>query len=247
MSEQQPSPPASTAPTPTPTPTETPTILTATPPITSAPTTNDTILAPAFTDPTPAPAPEPTPAVPTPPPATRAPESYTFTAPDGAPAIDQTLLDEATPIFKELDLPQADAEKLVALWNKTNTLTAERIRAAAADLSKQWETQLKADPILGPKLDTVRADIGRAFATLSQTPEGAATVNNFREAMNFTGLGNHPAMVSMINLLISSVLREGTHVAGAKPSTAGQTITGTPAGRPSIANALFPNLPSSSS
>src|SRR5574340_1250451 len=45
------------------------------------------------------------------------PETYTFKAPDGK-SYDQSLIDGATPIFRELGLDQAAADKLVAFYDK---------------------------------------------------------------------------------------------------------------------------------
>src|SRR6266403_979628 len=97
------------------------------------------------TDPTPAPTAEPKPEAPA-----GAPEAYSdFTLPEGVKLEGETLK-AATARFKELGLPQANAQRLVDFH-------LGQIRAATAasskaydDMRAAWQAKSKADPDVGP-------------------------------------------------------------------------------------------------
>lgn len=165
-----------------------------------------------------------------------APEAYTdFTAPEGV-TLDPALIAEATPIFKELGLSQEGAQRLVDFHNKQMTAVREAGLKAVTDLRNSWVDQVKADKDIGPKLDQVKVEIGRAKDRLS--PEVRAA---FNEALDFTGAGDHPAVVKAF-YEFAKLVNEGTHVAGRGPSPDGQSRDGK-VSRPSLAGAMYPNLP----
>lgn len=163
-----------------------------------------------------------------------APEAYTdFKLPEGV-TLDKAILDEAAPIFKELGLSQEAAQKLVDLQAKYSSKTSADLAKSVDDMRADWQSQVKADPALA-NLDVVRTELGRAKDKLPATVRTA-----FDEAMNLTGLGDHPAVVRGL-FEFAKLVNEGTPVNGAGPSAAGQTAGG-PA-RPTIAGSLYPNLP----
>lgn len=178
--------------------------------------------------PAPAPGAEPKPADPKP--AAGAPEKYEdFKVPEGV-ELKGEVLDKATALFKEAGLPQAVAQKFLDFH-------AEQLKAMAEGPGKLWqETQavwideLRSDPTIGKGVEngTVGASIAKM---VNQLPGPLAT--SFREAMNFTGAGNHPAIVRGIYEL-SKKFAEPGHVQGNAPA---QLKT-----KPSPAAALFPNL-----
>jgi hypothetical protein len=101
------------------------------------------------------------------------------------------------------------------------------------DTQSEWKTQIKNHPeIGGSKLDGVKTSIARLIDGLGD-PKLAA---DFREAMVFTGAGNNPAVVVFMNRLAQR-MTEGGHVAGQPAGSRGQ--------RPTAAQAMYPNLPSS--
>jgi hypothetical protein len=169
----------------------------------------------------------------TPAPSPAAPETYTdFKLPEGV-TLDKAILDEATPIFKELGLSQDAAQKLIDLQAKHSGKTAADLAKSVDDMRAEWQAQVKADPALA-NLDVVRTELGRAKDKLPATVRSA-----FDEAMNLTGLGDHPAVVRGL-FEFAKLVNEGTPVNGAGPSPDGQT-NGRPV-RPTIAGALYPNL-----
>lgn len=168
-----------------------------------------------------------------------APEAYSdFKAPDGY-EIDKATVDKAAPIFKELNLSQDQAQKLVDFYATVSKDAAEAPFKAFEDLRAEWRDKVVKDPALGDgKSDLkpeVRAVIGRAVDALP-----ADVAKEFREALVLTGAGDNPAFVKAFYNL-ASMLGEGTLVKGGGPSPAGQTAPNAPR---SAAQALFPNLPS---
>ena len=165
------------------------------------------------------------------------PVAYTdFSVPEGH-TLDAATLESATPIFRELGLSQEQAQKLVDFYStKIGEINTENL-GYMEQMRTQWRADLQADKELGGKLDAVKVDIGRALDRL--TPD---TREAFKEAMNFTGSGDHPAVIKAM-YEFSKLIGEGTHVTGANPSEHGQSKTGVTA-RPSAAQAMYPNLPS---
>lgn len=201
-------------------------------------------------EPTPTPTPTPTPPIqltsgkePTPDtklPSSTAPESYTFTPPKGQ-TYDQTIIDKATPIFKELGLNQAAAEKLIGLWNESATAKITDAKSIISAQGERWLTELKADASVGSKIESIRTDIGRAFDSL--IADGTITtkdIEEFKSAMDLSMVGNQRAFVKIIGALSASRV-EGKSVTGGGPSPHGQNPKGQ-AQRPSLASAMYPNL-----
>lgn len=169
-------------------------------------------------------------------PTSGAPESYSdFTVPEGQ-TLDKALIEGASPIFKELNLSQDQAQKLVDFYNTQTKSASDAAIAAVEKLRSDWRDQTKADATIGPKLDSVLVEIGRAKDKLPIEVRQA-----FSEAMDFTGAGDHPAIVRAFYEL-AKLVNEGTHVAGKGPSVEGQNSKGQTQ-RPTIAGSLYPNLP----
>lgn len=170
-----------------------------------------------------------TPAAPT------APETYDFKAPEGT-TLDPAVLESATPIFKELGLSQDAAQKLVDLYSsQTSKINADLVKSVET-MRAGWRESVMKDPDLGTKLDSVKTELGRAKDRL---PPEVRTA--FDTALNETGMGDHPAIVKAL-YEFSKLVNEGTHVTGGNPSPLGQNSKGA-APRPSIAGAIYPNLP----
>lgn len=180
-------------------------------------------------------APASAPAVEAPKPA-GAPEAYSAWAlPEGF-SLDAKLSEGISPIFKELGLDQTQAQKLVDFYVKQQQSTGDANRAAYQAVVDGWRDATMKDPEMGPKIQEVQTAIGRAKNLLSPQERSA-----FDLAMNTTGLGNHPDIIRAL-WKISQNITEGTHVSGAGPSVEGQG--GKPA-KPSMAQAMYPNLPTS--
>jgi hypothetical protein len=164
-----------------------------------------------------------------------APDTYTFTPPAGT-TFDDAAIAAATPIFRELNLSQASADKLVGFYNEQMKAAADTGSKAVLAMREKWVTEVKTDPELGGKLDTIKADIGRAFDALGDSK----LVTEFKTAMDLTGAGDNPAFIKAFWKL-SQKLIEGKSVIPGGPSPLGQSPGGK-AERPSLASAMYPNL-----
>lgn len=168
---------------------------------------------------------------------TGVPEKYEFKAPEGF-ELNETTVTEASAVFKELGLTNDQAQKLVDFQAKLSKTQAEAPYKAYDAMREGWQNEVKADKEIGHILPKVKETIGRALDTLGDP----ALVTQFKDAMNLTGAGDHPAFVKAFYKFASAVV-EGKHVAGGGPSKHGQAPTGQNE-RPSAAQAMYPNLKS---
>jgi hypothetical protein len=167
-------------------------------------------------------------------PAEGAPDSYAqYKLPDGFELPEETSK-EINGIFKGMNLSQASAQQLVDLYVKHTTEAQSRPFEAYKAMRQEWVEQAKAHPDIGGNLDRVKTTIGRALDGLGD----AALANDFRAAMDLTGVGDHPAFIRAFYRMAQK-LTEGSHVSGQGPAPVAQ-----PGTRPTAASALYPNLPS---
>lgn len=121
------------------------------------------------------------------------PEKYELVMPEGF-TVNAEALSEAEGIFKELGLTNEAANKLVPAAVKLVEDTLAKVTAATAQMDaerrKAWADEVLADPELGgneenhAKVKALSAKALDAFAGVE-----------FREMVNESGLGNHPALV----------------------------------------------------
>lgn len=165
-----------------------------------------------------------------------APEKYEdFKVPEGF-TLDGEVATEAGAIFKDLNLSQAAAQRLVDFYVGKTKEAADAPFKLWQDTQERWIGEAKADKEIGGKLPEVKQVVSRAIDSLGDP----ALAQSFREAMDITGAGNHPAFIKAFYKLAQKVT-EGTHVAGGGPSPAGQKRPGS---QPeTAAKALYPTLP----
>lgn len=165
-----------------------------------------------------------------------APEKYeAFTVPEGY-EIDAPTMEKAQGIFKELNLSQEQAQKLVNFYSDQVKALTEAPAQAFEQMNTEWATRTKADPEVGPHLDKVKETVSKALSSLGDEK----LIQEFRDAMNVTGVGNNPAFVKLLYRM-SQRLVEGGHVTGKGPTAPSQKEPNS--GAVPIANALYPNLP----
>lgn len=169
-----------------------------------------------------------------------APDKYEdFKAPEGY-EIDKDTAEAAGALFKKHNLSQSAAQELVDFYITKTKEAFEAPFNAYQDKRQEWRDQINADPeIGGSKLKDVKASIGKLIGSFGDSKVAEA----FREAMDYTGAGDNPAVVRGLYAL-SKLLTEGGAVRGNGPSSLGQRAPGE--GTPSAAQAIYPNLPSSS-
>lgn|SRR5215467_2333528 len=166
-----------------------------------------------------------------------APETYgDWKTPDGW-VMDDGVRGEIAPLFKKMNLTQAQGQELVDFYIKHTTESANAPYNAWNETQDKWIKEVKEDPDIGPKLNEVKTTLSRAIDVVSSGDAKLATA--FRDAMDYTGAGNNPAFIKMFYKM-AQMLTEGKHVAGGGASPEGQK----PAGQQrSAAGAMYPNLP----
>ena len=173
-------------------------------------------------------------------PKTGAPEKYEdYKLPEGYKLLPEAKA-QADAVFKELDLNQEGAQKLVDLYQSQVKEALEAPVKAYQDLAKSWADESLAHPDLKGKLGPGKEITVKIAKFIDNLPD-KQLASDFRGAMDLTLVGNHPAFIRVMNY-VASQLSEGTHVSGNGPSKAGQSAPGT--APPSTAAALWPNLPS---
>jgi hypothetical protein len=188
-------------------------------------------------EPTPTPSPEPTPS-PTPPPEPsllsepKADEPVPFapdklTLPEGFEKND--LFNDFSTLATESKLPHDVAQKLIDLYSNGAKASAEASLKGWQETNAKWQEEVKADKEVGG------ANLSGVLQTISKVVDNPdLTDPKFREALDFTGAGNHPAVVRTLAKW-AKALSEGTSVAGEPASNQGA--------RPSIADAIYPGGP----
>lgn len=170
-----------------------------------------------------------------------APDKYTdFKVPDGF-QLDPDAIAKATPVFKELGLNQDAAQKLVDTYRELTEQAVAAPREAYLKLTSDWLKEAQDHPDLRGKLGPGQEVNVRIGQLLSSLPD-QKLASDFREAMDLTGVGNHPAFIRVFDH-VAKLLTEGKHVAGNGPSPGGQSRPGA-SSQPGAAAAIWPGLKS---
>lgn len=170
------------------------------------------------------------------------PEKYEFKAPEGY-ELDSKVIEQASALFKESGLTQAQASKLVDLYSGEMQKHSQASLQSVKDMRAGWVTEAKALPNIGTELGPkglVVTQKSRALDSLVST--GAITpkvASEFNKALDLTGAGDHPAVIQVMHALTAH-FAEGTAVKGGGPSRFGQSQPGSE--RRSAADEIYPNL-----
>lgn len=165
-----------------------------------------------------------------------APEKYeAFKLPEGVELKGDTLA-SAQELFKGLGLTQEAAQSLVDFHTAQMTAAAAAPITAYNEMREGWKAATAADPELGPKAATIKENLGKAFDTLNNPK----LVTDFKDAMNLTGVGDHPAFIKVMNTWAKQIT-EGRPVRAGGPSEHGQNDKGQQQ-RPTVAQGMYPNL-----
>lgn len=148
--------------------------------------------------------------------------------------IDAELLTKATPILKELNLTNDQANKVAALVPEIQSrilqVQADEFTAMKAD----WAKEAQADKeIGGAKWRETEAFAAKALDTFgapSVKDKDGNETNPFRKLLNDSGFGNHPDVIRMFRN-IGEKLGEGEFVRG----------DGAKAEKPDRVRTLYPN------
>jgi len=170
-----------------------------------------------------------------------APEAYEpWKLPDGH-KLDPTISEAGSKIFKELNLPQEAAQKLVDFFNENSIKSSKASIDTWMKTRSDWREGIKSDPNLG-KLVGSDGNFGPdspLVVTVNRALDGLQNpklVADFKDAMELTGAGDNPAFVKVLHALASKVTEGTTYVQGRPSAEANR--------RPSPGAALYPSLPS---
>lgn len=112
---------------------------------------------------------------------------YDLKMPEGV-EVDQAMLDQFAPTFKELGLTTKQAQALADKFIEAQAKHGEAQAQNWAKLTGEWVDQAKADPeIGGAKWD---ATVKNASGVVKRFGNDA-----FRDYLNASGAGNHPEMI----------------------------------------------------
>lgn len=171
-----------------------------------------------------------------------APEKYADFKPPEGYELDKETVAKAAPIFKELGLSQEGAQKLVDLYATLSKDASDAPTKFFADKQVEWRAEVIKDRDVGNGVDGLKQEVKTSISKAIDLLPGTLPAQ-FRQAMDFTGAGNHLPFVKALAHW-ASLVTEGRHVAGSGPSKFGQAKPGGPTG-PS-AGAMYPHLPSAS-
>lgn len=162
-----------------------------------------------------------------------APEKYEdFKLPEGI-TLQEESLKEATAVFKEFGISQEGAQKLVDFHVKAVTEANEGPLKTWQDQQTAWRKEVADDPQLGPRLPEIKTNYSRMLDGLGDPALSTA----FKEMVEFTGAGNNPTFIRMMDK-ISSHFSEGKPLQGGKPAPVAQPGKATGPGP----GAMYPGL-----
>jgi hypothetical protein len=175
-----------------------------------------------------------------------APEKYAdFTVPDGW-EMDKEARAEAEKLFRDFNLPQSAAQALVDFYAAKSIQAQNAPVEFYATMRQGWRESAMSHPELQGKLGAggeVLTTISRGLDAIASATGDRQLIADFKEAMDMTGAGDHPAFIRVMYSLAKRATESG-HVRGNGPSAPGQARPGSAR---SAAQLMYPDLPSSSS
>jgi len=142
------------------------------------------------------------------------PEKYEFKLPEGF-ELDEETLGVFAPVFKELNLDNEQAQKLVDAYAPTMEKMGEKLK-------EQFDAEAKKafkEIVGGWKSETIKELGAESEAKLSLADKAVEKIGSpeLREALDNTGLGSHKAFVNMM-IKVGEILGEDTLVEGSGPT-----------------------------
>ncbi len=122
-------------------------------------------------------------------------ESWKFDIPEEMP-IHQAMLDGFLGVAKELQLPKAQADKLVGFYVQQQQAEQEQL----TQILSGWQDDLKNDPkIGGDKFDETIAAVRQTMDKLNEQIPG------LKEAFSSPLIGNNPQVIRLFHLIHSRI------------------------------------------
>lgn len=132
--------------------------------------------------------------------------------------LDPEALAAADPVFRELNLTNDQANKLMPVAQdfakRTSEATVQQLIEAGAQQKKAWLDEFTADPeIGGAKREETEHLAAKALDAMGYTATGFGDDKKqphpFRKALTESGFGNHPDMIRMARKLGEMVGEDG--------------------------------------
>jgi hypothetical protein len=137
-----------------------------------------------------------------------APEKYEFKAPEGQ-SFDANVLAQFEEVAREINLPQAEAQKML---DKIAPALAQKQADIIKAAQDEWVASTKADKeIGGDKLDANLSVAKKALDTFG-TPA-------LRDLLNESGLGNHPEIIRAFYKAGKAISEDSFVPGGSKPAS----------------------------
>ena len=165
------------------------------------------------------------------------PEEYeAFNLPEGV-EIDTAALEQATPLFKDMNLSQEQSQQLVDLFANITQERSEALAEQAASIRSEWQEGIKTHPEFGgakvdASLATSRKPIDAVFGDVVEPEAGASEAQvkaflehpntQFRQLLTDTGIGDHPLFFEFM-VKVGKSFSEGSFVNGNTPPAAPQS------------------------
>lgn len=171
-----------------------------------------------------------------------APEAYEpFKAPEGYEYNAETAKDFLE-WGKKNNLSQSAMQELVDTYGKTVIAADKEPFEAYRTMRAGWVKEVVGDAVIGNGKDDIKPEVRKGISDIISQMGDAKAQQAFKEAMDLTGAGDHPAFVRGLFALagvLAKDISEGKHVAGNPPAP--------PKTPQSAGAALWPNLPSANS
>lgn len=134
------------------------------------------------------------------------PEKYEFTAPQGI-VNDPAVVAEFSAVAKELQLSQADAQRVYDIGVKMQQTNFTNTHAEIVKTQASWLAASEADPEYGGS--SIKANMSVAQRALSLSP-------GIRQLLDETKLGNHPEVIRWM-YRVGKLMLPDSHVNGRQP------------------------------
>lgn len=150
-----------------------------------------------------------------------APEKYeAFTLAEGIEISDDDLGEFQT-IAKELNLSQANAQRLIDFESKRMAATAETVQKQLSDAFQkqqdEWITALKSDKEFGG--ENLDKNVGLAVKVINKFGS-----SELKTVLNDSGMGNNPDLIKMFNKIGKAISEDSLDTGGDVSSGAGKSI-----------------------
>jgi hypothetical protein len=140
------------------------------------------------------------------------PIEYELKLPEGATA-DEALMGQYKELLQEAKVPQETAQKLMDLHASTLKQAVSQPYDYWRETQKTWQAEIKADKEVGG------ANLARNLSSVAKMIDslGVEQARDFRQALNFTGAGNNPAVIKALVKLAQAQTEPGLITGGPPP------------------------------